>query len=227
MNGARTAARRGLATIALALATSLPPAPAAAAELPHLAKALEAQRALVAEQPGNAQAHNDLGNLLVLAGDPAAAAEAYRAALHAAPDFALAHYNLGLLDLERERFHRAREHFERALELDPVLALARYGLGDVASRRGHHARAVRHYARAFSHDPDLADPARHPDVLFNDLVGWALQRAYLDPPPGLLARRYADPGRMAGLLTGQAPAPPAPAEPPPPEQPVEPLPPPG
>jgi tetratricopeptide (TPR) repeat protein len=207
-------------TVALVAALAGPGLAAAGGSLPGLEETLAAQRELVAAEPGNAGARNDLGNLLLLVGDAEGAAAAYQEALRLDPMATLPRYNLGLLELEGGELASARRQFHRVLADDPGHALARYRLGDIAAARDHRARAVRRYEQAFRLDPALADPATHPGVLFNKLVPWALHRAYLASPPGLRPRRYDDPARLAGLLIGAAPEPPA--EPVAPEEPVAP-----
>ncbi len=218
-----SAGRSRAGAVALVAALAWPSTAAWAAATRGLDPALNAQLALVEAQPADVGARNDLGNLLVLAGDPEAAAAAYREALRLDPHADLARYNLGLLELERGQPRAARRHFARLRGEEPFRALAQYRLGDIAAGRDYHARAVRHYERAFRLAPELADPATHPEVLFNRLADWARHRAYLAPAPGLRPRRYADPSRLAGLMMGEpAPEPAVPAEPAAPAEPVAP-----
>src|SRR5690606_16991325 len=100
----------------------------------YLPQALEAQRRLVADRPGDAAAHNDLGNLLLLAGDHAGAEAAYRQAVELAPERAPYHQNLALLLQQIDRPAQAQHHYRRVVELDPTNAWATYQVGALLER---------------------------------------------------------------------------------------------
>lgn len=74
---------------------------------------------VLAHDPDDAVAWNQLGILERRAGEFNAAAEAYGRALELSPDYGLAHRNLGvLLDLYMGQPDKALVHYERYLELD-------------------------------------------------------------------------------------------------------------
>lgn len=74
---------------------------------------------VLAHDPDDAVAWNQLGILERRAGEFDAAAEAYGRALALSPDYGLAHRNLGvLLDLYLGQPDKALVHYERYLELD-------------------------------------------------------------------------------------------------------------
>lgn len=79
-------------------------------------------RALEVTAPPEAlgAAHNDLGNVLLLAGDAPGAAAEYRKAIDLRDDLAAAHFNLGraLAFLSPDQLLKAQEEQERALDLD-------------------------------------------------------------------------------------------------------------
>lgn len=184
----------------LAVVAATPPA--------NLSQALEAQRRMLAERPGDAGALNDLGNLLVLAGDGPAAEDAYQRAVDAAPGHAPYHYNLGLLLLQRGRLDQALDHFQQVVELTPENAWAVYQVGAVHEKRGRRGAAVEWYGRAFRLDPELAFPDVNPHVIDSELTAEAMLRGYR----GAIAepsapRYYEEPARISALLV-RAPAPP-------------------
>lgn len=190
-----------LGTVAAALATT-------AATPPNLDRALDAQRQLAAARPGDASVFNDLGNLLILAGDAAGAEEAYRHAVELAPDRVAPRYNLALLVRQRGRNREALEQLKAVVELAPEHAWAHYQIGAINDDQGEDRRAIRAYARAFSLDPQLAFAETNPQVLDNRLLSEALLRAYRDE--GSMPRApkiYEDPARIAGLLLPPVPAP--------------------
>lgn len=182
-----------------------------AAEDP-LARALAEQRERAEVAPFDPRVQNDLGNLLALAGEVAAAEEAYRGALAADPEFATAHYNLGRLLSRQGHLWAARRELKRALDLEPGNADAHYHLGVVYAGWGFDRLARRAYARAFRLDPSLAEPQHNPHVLENrlalsaQLMAWKAERA---PGP---TRRYEDAESIASQARLDEPEP-AEAEP--------------
>lgn len=180
-------------TLGLVVLAATPPA--------NLPQALEAQRQLVADRPADAAAHNDLGNLLLLAGDEEGAEAAYRRAIEMAPDHASYHYNLALLLQQTERPRRALEQYRRAAELDPTNAWAAYQVGAIYEARGRNRAAVEWYGRAFRLDPDLAFPDVNPHVIESELTAEAMLHGYRSRGLAHEApRMYEEPGRISSLL---------------------------
>lgn len=188
----------GLALVALA-ALAVTPAPGASPR--NLERALDAQRALVAERPGDADAHNDLGNLLALAGDRRGAEEAYLRAIELDPDRPGTRFNYGLLLADTDRRLAALRQFREVVDLDPGHAWAHYEIGSVYDSWGLDRLARRAYTRAFRLDPTLADARVNPDVVGNRQVTRAMLRAWSEGVYGSRApRSYSDAGRIAGLM---------------------------
>lgn len=152
---------------------------AAAAAVPqNLPAALEKQQRLAAERPRDAAVFNDLGNLLVMAGQPPEAESAYRHAVEIDPHRLSALYNLGLLLLQEGKSAEARQLFEKVLEIEPRHAWAHYQLGAIHERKGDKSRAVREYAQAFRLDPQLAFREVNPQIVENGVVTESLLLAY-------------------------------------------------
>jgi hypothetical protein len=174
---------------------------AAAAAPPNLAKALEAQRALVAQKPDDAGVQVDLGNLLLLAGQEAEAADAYRRATDLDPESVAAHFNLGLLLQQRGEVRAAWQAFRRVLRIDPDHAWAHYQIGVLADGQGADALAIRSYARAFALDPRLRFSDVNPHVIDNRLLTEAMLYAYRhELPPAQPPVIYEEPRRIASIL---------------------------
>ena len=165
-----------------------------------LEAAIARQLDRVAEDPGNASAYNDLGNLLALAGSTEEARDAYGRALGIDPDHQSAHYNLGLLLLEHGPLNEALEHFEKSIALDPLSAWSHFQRGEVLRRRGSSDAAERAYIRSFEIDPNLASPTNNPQVIGNPLTATALLKARADRIPNQVERLYEEPQRIAALF---------------------------
>jgi hypothetical protein len=190
----------GLALAAAALVAITAMAALAAAP-PNLSRAIEAQKQLAAERPQDAAVFNDLGNLLLLAHQPAEAEAAYRRAVEIDPKRASALFNLGLLLQQQGNLHESRQMYERVLAADPNHAWAHYELGTVFERRGDRARAVREYAQAFALDPQLAFREVNPQIVENRLVTESLLRAYERESAAAEAPSiYDEPGHIRDLL---------------------------
>lgn len=167
----------------------------------NLPRALAAQRSLVAAHPDDASAHNDLANLLVLAGDLEAAEQGYRRAVELAPDEPAFHYNLALLLQQRGAFNKAAEQYRRVVELTPGNAWAHYQLGVIYEVKGLSRKAIESYGRALQLDASLAFPDVNPSVIESHLLTEAMLRGYrrgLSVPQA--PRVYREPGRITSLL---------------------------
>lgn len=197
---------RPLAAASLLVLLTAGAAAAEGARPPGFDRALRNQERRAQRQPANPQVLNDLGNLLMLDGQTAAAEEAYRAALAAAPADASARFNLALLLQETGRAKKARQQLERLLEDHPDHSWGHYQLGVVLARRGDRDRAVRHYTRAFVLDPELLEPEVNPHILYNSLRTQAMVRAYREAPPSLTApRMYENPRQIRRMLVPRPP----------------------
>ena len=161
-----------------------------AAVPPNLAKALEAQRRLVAERPQDAAVHNDLGSLLLLAERTEEAEAAYRRAIELDPDKVSALFNLAQLLQQRNEKREALRLYGRVVELQPNHAWAHYQIGTLHEGWDQESKAVEHYARAFALDPQLAFKEVNPHIVENTLVTQAMLRAYDQSPGTPQAPRY-------------------------------------
>jgi len=194
--------RRTLSILAIALASVAALVVAAlAAAPPNLSRALEEQKRLAAQRPQDAAVFNDLGNLLLLARQPAEAEKAYRKAVELDPKRASALFNLGLLHQQRNEPRQALDFYRQVLELQPGHAWAHYELGALYEAWGQTTKAVNEYARAFALDPQLAFPEVNPHIVDSKLVTPAMMKAYREDYGAAQAPAvYEDPRRIADLL---------------------------
>lgn len=191
-----------LALLVLAgIGAMLVAAKAPAQSPPNLSRALDAQRSIVASNPSDAQAHNDLGNLLLLAHEQAQAEVAYRRALELDPSITSARYNLGLLLQQQGALRAALDELQRVREEAPGNAWAHYQIGAIQEAFGNGDRAIKSYARAFALDPQLAFPEVNPQVIDNSHLTQALIVAYRETDSLPQAPyQYEEPGRIVSLL---------------------------
>jgi len=177
------------------------------AAAPNLERALESQQQLVAAEPRNATAHNDLGNLLLLTGDQQGAEDAYREALEHEPKNVSAHFNLAVLLQQTGRIEEARKQFQQLIEIVPRHGWAHYQLGMLAAERGNRSKALEHYARAFAYDTSLTFAKTNPHIIDNPLATEALllSSRYRQSAATQVPRQYADPERIAEWLLEEEP----------------------
>lgn len=124
---------------------------------------------LVALDPSDAPACNNLGIALERLGHPEAAEAAYRQSLAHQPDAAGTHSNLGVLLTDLHREAEAEACFRQALTLQPDFARARMNLGQLLLVQGrftegwllHEGRLNEHADSTGGADPIAAAGLRH------------------------------------------------------------------
>lgn len=127
LDGAETAARRGLASSPRDAALRVLLAKIALVR-GRTAEALSSLQRVLEDDPGYRPAWVVLAHCRLLSGDGRGAEEIFRRLIADAPADADARYNLGVLLLERGEKAAAREQFEAALRLQPGHALSRQRL---------------------------------------------------------------------------------------------------
>ena len=119
-------------------------------------------------EPGNAEAHNNLGVLLKSLGKLIEAEAHYRSAININPDHAGAHGNLGNLLIETGRILEAETSYSHSIRITPSAHAAHYNLGNVYLAIQKYDAAEICYRRAIQIKPDFA--AAYTD-LGNTLMG--------------------------------------------------------
>lgn len=118
--------------------------------LPALQKAAELL-------PGDAEAHYNLGNTLLMLGRLNEAEACFRRALQIRPDDADPHYNLGNTFLAMGRLNEAEASYRQVLQIKPFHAASHYNLGNILYERGCLAEAEASYRHALQARPNCAD----------------------------------------------------------------------
>ena len=117
--------------------------------------ALAALRRTTELLPDDADAHNNLGNLLRNLKQPEEAAASCRLALSIKPDFAEAHSNLGNALKDLGQLDDAVACYRVALQIKPAYAIAHFNLGNVLRDLGQFGDAVASYRHAVTINSDF------------------------------------------------------------------------
>ncbi|MAG98450.1 MAG: tetratricopeptide repeat protein [Alphaproteobacteria bacterium] len=105
--------------------------------------------------PEAARAHNTLGNLAMIGGDPARAEPAFQRACEFEPANPIAWRNLGDALLRQGRHDAARQVFARLANVPNGAAMAHDGNGAVLQTEGRHQEAIASFRQALELDPDF------------------------------------------------------------------------
>ena len=139
----------------------------------RLAKAAAAYREILAIQPDIAEAHNNLGNVLLSQGKLDEAVAEFERTVALRPDFAEAHNNLGFVFQWQGKLDEAAAQYERAATLKPDLFQVHNNLGNVLRQQGKLDQAAARYQRAIALRPDFAEA-------HNNLANVLLDQGRLD-----------------------------------------------
>lgn len=115
----------------------------------------------IALAPGDADAHNNLGNIFKAQGRFMEARACYEQALSLNPNLAMAHNNLGLVYLQQRLVPQAVVSLRRALVLNKQNHETLYNLGNALAVQGKPAEAEEAYRKALAKNPDW------PEALMN------------------------------------------------------------
>jgi hypothetical protein len=131
---------------------------------------IRAMEKRIEAEPGNANLHNDLGNLLALRGFPEQAADQYTQASKLDKSNFISLYNLGLLRETEGKTSDAISAYKKSIARKPGFPPSRFRLGRLYEENGKTDEAVEQYAKAFWIDPSMRDPRRNPLVIDSDLM---------------------------------------------------------
>jgi len=104
-----------------------------------------------------AEAHYNLGSVLVRLGRIQQGVDHYERALRLRPDYARAHNNLAIVLFELGKANEAMAHWEEALRIEPDYAEAHYNLGLALAQAGDIQGAIGRYRQALRLKPDFAE----------------------------------------------------------------------
>ncbi len=121
------------------------------------ATAIDLYEAVLRQAPGRLDVQNDLGMVLLQAGQPQRSVEVLKDLARRAPDVAEAHINLARSYVTCEMYDAAIASCEQALQVDPTHAVALCNLGSICARTGRIDRAISCYETSIAHNPTHAD----------------------------------------------------------------------
>jgi protein O-mannosyl-transferase len=114
-------------------------------------------RAVIAQNPDSATAHNNLGGALLKRGSLDEAIAHCRKAVELEPGSSFAHFSLALALLQKGEEEEAITHLRKVLDVKPDHADACFALAKVLANRGQTEDAIDLYERALKIDPEFAD----------------------------------------------------------------------
>ena len=122
-------------------------------------------RRILAVDPAQSTARNNLGLVLDAQGRAQEALAQYALALQSRPRYAAAHNNAGALLLKLGHANEAQAHFEAALASDRRNIDALNNLGLVLAGRGRYGEALRLFDEALRLNPGYANAARNRELI--------------------------------------------------------------
>ena len=164
---------------------------------PDFAAAVEEQRLRVEAEPTAAHM-NDLGGLLLLAGERTQAQLAFEQALVIEPDNQTSLYNLGVIVLEEDPGW-ARKLLKSALEQSED-GWTHYRLAQAYERLHQRRFALKHYTRAFDLDRSLLYPEVNPEIIGNQMAIEALLNANTEVTALRISPRFVEVDVMRSML---------------------------
>ena len=115
-------------------------------------------RKILAMEPDNAKAWNNLGAALMWMGAVDEAIGDFRQATQLKPGFHYAHFDLGLALVLKGKREEAIAEFRRTVEINPDFAQAFQQLGNALAASGKPDEAMASFRRALEIDPQFAEP---------------------------------------------------------------------
>ncbi len=120
-------------------------------------QAVELYHHVLAQDPGHAVAHYNLGQIYTVQGQPTKAQREYEAALRTDPSHLDSWINLGVALYQQRRFQEAAEASRHALQLSPRHPMALFNLGVTLLEMGRTDQAITWFTAALQEDPKRAD----------------------------------------------------------------------
>ncbi len=127
-------------------------------QLDQNADALIPMQKAAALSPNDAEAHFNLGVVLMELGHPDKAEASYRRTLKIKSNYAEAHNNLGNIFKDLNQLEDAEACYRRALKIKPNYTEAHYNLGKALNDLGHLDEAEVSYRRALEINPFFLEP---------------------------------------------------------------------
>jgi len=122
-------------------------------------EAVTALRQALAQSPGNAFTHLNLGTALFETGDASGALDEFHTAIRLSPGLSKAHYGAGIVLEAAGRDGEAIAAFTKAVDGDPSSVEAHMSLADALRRNGRERESLPHYAEVIARSPAVSQAA--------------------------------------------------------------------
>lgn len=121
--------------------------------------ALTEYKKVLALDPKNPLAHNNLGIIYKRKGLYISAVEEFKAALEALPNYFKTYNNLANVYYERGYYDEAIKYYQKCLSIKPNFADAHWNLALAYEKKGENTRAVSHFKKFIDLSDSAADVA--------------------------------------------------------------------
>ena len=139
-----------------------------AVQLGYLDQAVIAFQSAININSGSADAHNNLGSVLIDQGNPEEAIKAFNEALAIKPDYAEAYYNMGNAFLDQDKLEEAEEAFEKSISFKADYVDAYNNLGNALRRQDKSEEAIKAFNKAILLKPNIAEIHNNIGVTYQD-----------------------------------------------------------
>jgi spermidine synthase len=121
-----------------------------------LDEAIAKYSTLLQFEPGNAEAHSNLGIALIRQNKVDEAIKHFKEALRIKPDFAEAHGNLAYALVRQGKLGEAVKEYYEVIQMLPDNSYAHNDLGIILLQQGRLDEAIQHFQEALRNEPDFA-----------------------------------------------------------------------
>jgi len=123
------------------------------------ADAVVALRQAIAQSPGNAFTHSNLGTALFETGDAKGSLDEFQTAVRLSPGLSKANYGAGIVLEATGHDQEAIAAFSKAVDTDPSSVEARMSLADALRRNGRERESLPQYAEVITRSPAASQAA--------------------------------------------------------------------
>ena len=150
------------------------------AQLGNYNRSLEQYNKIISADPNYAEAHYNLGSVLLDMGRKDEAMKCLERAVKVAPDYADAYNTIGVLLQDMDDSRAAIKYFHKAIELDGKFVAAHNNLGIALKSHGDISGATESFSKALDLDPNCS-ASRHMLAAMRGELTLKAPREYVEP----------------------------------------------